>query len=80
MKWDIPSQRTEIILADNSVLPMQDVIESRLAVLRQNPDLPRLTVNQELGAAADLVALQMRLDLQVCVSGKLGLDVFQSVV
>ena len=75
VKWDIPSQRTEIILADNSVLPMQDVVESRLAVLRQNPDLPRLTVNQELGAAADLVALQMRLDLQVCVSGKLGLDV-----
>ena len=75
VKWDIPSQRTEIILADNSVLPMQDAIESRLAALRQNSDLPRLTVNQELGAAADLVALQMRLDLQVYVSGKLGLDV-----
>ena len=75
VKWDIPSQRTEIVLADDSVLPKQDVIESRLAALRQNPDLPRLTVNQELGAAADLVALQMRLDLQVAASGKLGLDV-----
>ena len=75
VKWDIPSQRTEIVLADDSVLPKQDVIESRLAALRQNPDLPRLTVNQELGAAADLIALQMRLDLQVAVSGKLGLDV-----
>ena len=75
VKWDIPSQRTEIILADNSVLPMQDVIESRLTALRQNSDLPRLTVKRELGAAADLVALQMRLDLQVSVSGKLGLDV-----
>ena len=75
VKWDIPSQRTEIVLADDSVLPKQDVIESRLAALRQNTDLPRLTVNQELGAAADLVALQMRLDLQVVASGKLGLDV-----
>ena len=75
VKWDIPSQRTEIVLADDSVLPKQDVIESRLAALRQNPDLPRLTVNQELGAAADLVALQMRFDLQVAASGKLGLDV-----
>ena len=75
VKWDIPSQRTEIVLADDSVLPKQDAIESRLAALRQNPDLPRLTVNQELGAAADLVALQMRLDLQVAASGKLGLDV-----
>ena len=75
VKWDIPSQRTEIVLADDSVLPKQDAIESRLAALRQNPDLPRLTVNQELGAAADLIALQMRLDLQVAVSGKLGLDV-----
>ncbi|MDE0506805.1 MAG: transglutaminase domain-containing protein, partial [Candidatus Poribacteria bacterium] len=75
VKWDIPSQKTEIVLADHSVLPMQDVIEHRLAVLRQNPDLPRLSVNQELGTTADLKALQMRLDLQVVASGELGLDV-----
>ena len=75
VKWDIPSQNTEIILADDSVLPMQDAIENRLAVLRQHPDLPRLTVTQELGTAADLIALQMRLDLQVAASGTLRLDV-----
>ncbi len=75
VKWDIPSHRTEIVLADDSVLPKQDAIESRLAALRQNPDLPRLTVNQELGAAADLIALQVRLDLQIADSGTLRLDV-----
>ena len=75
VKWDIPSQRTEIILADDSVLPRQDAIENRLAALRQDSDLPRLNVNRELGAAADLIALQMRLDLQVTVSGELALDV-----
>ena len=75
VKWGMPSQRTEIVLADDSVLPMEDAIENRLAVLRQNPDLPRLNVKQELGAAADLIALQMRIDLQVAASGELGLDV-----
>ncbi|MDE0040648.1 MAG: transglutaminase-like domain-containing protein [Candidatus Poribacteria bacterium] len=75
VKWDIPSQNTEIIRADDSVLPRQDAIEKRLAALRQNPDLPRITVDQELGTAADLIALQMRLDLQVVASGKLALDV-----
>ena len=75
VKWDIPSQKTEIILADESVLPTKDAIENRLAALRQDSDLPRLKVNRELGAAADLIALQMRLDLQVSVSGELGLDV-----
>ena len=75
VKWGMPSQRTEIVLADDSILPMEDAIENRLAVLRQNPDLPRLNVKQELGAAADLIALQMRIDLQVAASGELGLDV-----
>ena len=75
VKWDIPSQSTEIVLSDDSVLPRQDAIENRLAALRQDADLPRLSVNRELGAAADLIALQMRLDLQVSVSGELGLDV-----
>lgn len=75
VKWDIPSQSTEIVLADDSVLPRQDAIENRLATLRQDADLPRLSVNRELGAAADLITLQMRLDLQVSVSGELGLDV-----
>ena len=64
VKWDIPSQSTEIVLADDSVLPRQDAIENRLAALRQDADLPRLSVNRELGAAADLITLQMRLDLQ----------------
>ena len=75
VKWDIPSQSTEIVLADDSVLPRQDAIENRLAALRQDADLPRLSVNRELGAAADLITLQMHLDLQVSVSGELGLDV-----
>lgn len=75
VKWGMPSQKTEIVLADDSVLPIEDAIENRLAVLRQNPDLPRLDVKQELGAAADLIALQIRVDLQVAASGELGLDV-----
>ena len=75
VKWDIPSHRTEIVLADDSVLPKQDAIEKRLAALRQNPNLPLLTVEQELGAATDLIALQVRLDLQIADSGTLRLDV-----
>ena len=75
VKWDLPSQKTEILLADDSVLPRQDVIENRLAALRQNPDLPRLTVSQELGTAADLIALQMRLDIRIAASGTLAFDV-----
>ena len=62
------------ILADESILPTKDAIENRLAVLGQNPDLPRITVDRELGTAADLIALQMRLDLNVAVSGELRLD------
>ncbi len=74
VKWDIPSQRTEIILADEFILPTKDAIENRLAVLGQHPDLPRITVDRELGTAADLIALQMRLDLNIAVSGELRHD------
>ena len=74
VKWDIPSQKTEIILADKSVLPAKDAIENRLAALSQNPDLPRISVDHELGTAADLIALQLRLDLDVATSQKLRLD------
>lgn len=74
VKWDIPSQSTEIVLSDDSVLPKQDAIENRLAALGQNPDLPRITVDRELGTAADLIALQMRLDLNLTVPGELRLD------
>ncbi len=75
VKWDIPRQNTEVVLADESVLPKRDVIANRLATLRQNPDLPRFSVHQELGTAADLITLQMRLNLRVAASDKLRLDV-----
>ena len=74
VKWDIPSQKTEIVLADKSVLPAKDAIENRLAVLSQNPDLPRISVDHELGTAADLIALQLRLDLNVAASQEVRLD------
>ncbi|MCZ6676122.1 MAG: transglutaminase-like domain-containing protein [Candidatus Poribacteria bacterium] len=74
VKWTIPSQESEVLLADDSLLPTTAAVEDLATVLRRAKELPRIQVDQDLGNLSDLVSLQAHLDLHVVTSGQPPID------
>ena len=74
VKWTIPSQDSEVLLVDDSVLPKDVSSTDVSAVLQRDKALPRIGIKQDLGNFSDLVSLQAHLDLRVVASGEPPID------